>query len=116
MARAHSVAWLLALSALSVWARADTPPDDPFPEPPALTSNVDFWSRVFGEWGVGQVVIHDLEYPAIVYEVVELEGPTDGGYTPAQRARIEGLCNYWEGYLHGLEHKIETGAGLTDAD
>ena len=116
MARAHRLAWLLAFSACSVWAASAPTPDDPFPEPPALAPNVDFWCRVFGEWDVGQVVIHDVEYPAIVYEIVELEGPTDGGYTPKQRARIDGLCAYWQGYLRGLEHKIESGALLDDAD
>ena len=49
--------------------------DDPFPEYPSIRPNVEFWARVFSEWSLGQVAVHDLDHPGVVYEVVDLPGP-----------------------------------------
>jgi membrane-bound lytic murein transglycosylase D len=89
---------------------------DPFPDLEALRPNVDFWTRVFGEWGQGQVVIHDLEHPAIVYEVVELPGEIGESYTEAQKDWIETTREDWEIYLERLAWEVEVGHELDEVD
>jgi membrane-bound lytic murein transglycosylase D len=108
---------LLALSAFS--ALADDPvvtETDPFPDLETLRPNVDFWTRVFGEWTLGQAVIHDLDYPAIVYEIVELPGEISETYTDEQKDWVEALRKDWEHYLHGLERKVAAGKPLDEID
>ena len=56
---------------------ATTPAVDPFPDYESIRPNVEFWTRVFAEWSLAQVAVHDLGYPGVVYEVVDLPGPTD---------------------------------------
>jgi membrane-bound lytic murein transglycosylase D len=104
------------------WA-TPVPADDPagtqvapFPELEELSPNVEFWVRVFSEWTLGQVAIHDLEYPAIVYEIVDLPGPIGGTYTDAQKDWIEVLRERWEYYLQDLERKVADGEALDEID
>jgi membrane-bound lytic murein transglycosylase D len=63
-------------------------PQDVFPTPEALKPNVAFWRRVFSEWGLGQVALHDADYPAVVYEVVDLPGKVDDSLGTEQLALI----------------------------
>jgi membrane-bound lytic murein transglycosylase D len=111
------VAVLLALSALS--AAADEPANteaELFPHLEAIRPNIDFWTRVFSEWTLGQVVIHDLEYPALIYEIVELPGPIEGRYTDEQKDWVEAHRQDWERYLHSLERKVAADKPLDDID
>jgi membrane-bound lytic murein transglycosylase D len=108
---------LLALSALA------TPADEPavgepdlFPEFEAIAPNVEFWTSVFSEWTLGQVVIHDLDHPAMVYEIVDLPGPSGGRYTEQQQASVDGLCEFWKDYLRQLERKVSAGEPLEEID
>jgi len=109
---------LLVLSVFSVRADdvAGTETSDPFPELAALEPNVDFWTRVFAEWTMGQVAIHDLEYPAIVYEVIDLPGPIGEGYSDAQRDWVDALRGNWEDYLLTLQGKVAHDKPLDDID
>ncbi|RPI01193.1 MAG: hypothetical protein EHM72_07115 [Calditrichaeota bacterium] len=43
-----------------------------FPLPSQLQDNVDFWTRIYGLYSSRQVVIHDKENLAVVYEVLNL--------------------------------------------
>jgi len=100
---------LLALSAFSAAARDDeasAPESEPFVELPRLRGNVDFWTLIFSEWTLGQVVLHDLEHPEIIFEVVDLPGPIEGTYTDEQTDFITGLRESWEDYLEQLEKKV----------
>lgn len=46
--------------------------DDPlFPRYPILAPNVKFWTRVFSEYSENQSVIHSMDYPDKVYEVLD---------------------------------------------
>jgi membrane-bound lytic murein transglycosylase D len=111
------VAVLLALSALSAWADDPASVDaDTFPELEAIRPNVDFWTRVFAEWTLGQVVIHDLDYPALIYEIVELPGPIEGRYTDEQKDWVEAHRQDWEDYLRSLERKVAAGKPLDEID
>lgn len=85
---------------------------EPFPHYPAVQPNVQFWKRVFSEWSLGQIVVHDLEYPAIVYEVIDLPGPAEERYTKEQRRFAEQQVELWEDRLRAIEHKIERGVAL----
>jgi membrane-bound lytic murein transglycosylase D len=89
---------------------------DPFPMPEALRPNVEFWTRVFSEWGPRQVVIHDIARPGIVYQIAELPGQVVEGYSPEQRAFVDRLRGQWAGYLHVLEQKVATGQPLDEID
>jgi membrane-bound lytic murein transglycosylase D len=122
MSRRYMVmaAVLLALSSLSALsALADDPASaetEPFPEFDAIRPNVDFWIRVFSEWSLGQVVIHDLDYPALLYEIVELPGPIEDRYTDEQKDWVEAHRQDWEDYLSSLERKVADGEPLDEID
>ena len=110
---------LLALSASSAAARDDTgpaPDSEPFVELPGLEGNVDFWTLVFSEWTTGQVVIHDLDYPAIIFEVIELPEPIEATYTDEQTDFVTAIRESWEDYLEQLEHKVATRSPLSDIE
>jgi membrane-bound lytic murein transglycosylase D len=97
-------------------AQEPAPNDAAFPRFSGLESNVEFWRRAFAEWSVTQVVIHDLDYPAVIYEVADLDGPREFPYTDAQRDYVEDLRESWEDRLKTLEGKIMLGWELTDED
>lgn len=48
------------------------PDPDKFPLPDAYRANVEFWSRVYGEWADNQAAIHDTRYINIVLAVVDM--------------------------------------------
>ncbi|HEX6850694.1 MAG TPA: transglycosylase SLT domain-containing protein [Candidatus Polarisedimenticolaceae bacterium] len=105
---------LLLLLAAAPAVRAEEPPA--FPVPAALAESVEFWKRVWSEWDLGSVVLHDNAHPTIVYEVVALPGPIEDGYSDAQRefakARREALSQR----LAGVEVKVAAGAELDDEE
>jgi membrane-bound lytic murein transglycosylase D len=110
--RLPSTILVLVLSAFSVGADAG----DAFPDLDGLRHNVEFWTRVFGEWSMGQVAFHDLDYPGIVYEVRVLPGPIQESYTEAQQDWAESVREDWEASLYGLEAKVEADAPLEGVD
>ncbi|MBI4735996.1 MAG: lytic transglycosylase domain-containing protein, partial [candidate division NC10 bacterium] len=48
-----------------------------FPRPPALQAHVEFWKRIYAEFGVGDFVLHDRENLAVLYDVVQTTGTTN---------------------------------------
>jgi len=109
--------FLSLLSAFSASADATTGAEaDLFPRPAGLEPNVRFWTRVFAEWTLGQVAIHDLEYPELVYEIVDLPGPIGESYTEQQKDWIEALNKDWEYYLYTLEQKVRDDKPLEEVD
>ena len=92
------------------------PSAEPFPEFESLRGNVDFWTRVFSEWGARQVAIHDLGYPGIIYEVVDLPGDLEDRYTKAQEDFLEQVRERWEIRLSDLRDRIAAGDPLDDED
>lgn len=85
----------------------------PFPTLPSLAGNVEFWKQAFAEWSMSQVAVHDLDHPAVVYEVVELEGPLEFPYTDDQRDFVDDLRESWEDRLAELERKVDAGKPLS---
>lgn len=89
---------------------------DVFPTPAALKDNVAFWRKVFAEWRLNQVVLHDADYPGLVYEVVDLEGETVDSFTSAQREQIERRREALEQRLERLAAARDNASGLSDED
>ena len=80
---------------------------DVFPTPEALKDNVAFWRKVFAEWRLSQVALHDADHPGLVYEVVDLEGETADSFTSAQREQIKQ-------HREALEKRLERLAAAGD--
>ncbi len=89
---------------------------DPFPHQEALEERVDFWRHVFGVWSRKQAVLHDLQNPGLIYEVMDLEGIGEGNYNPQQDAYIRSHRQDLEQRLHALEHKVARGDDLDNQD
>lgn len=95
---------------------SESPAEEAFPLLEGIRPHVEFWTRVWGEWELNQVAIHDLRYPALVYEIVDLPGPTAGSYTEEQKQFLEQLRRDWEIYLEGLTQRVADGSPLDELD
>jgi membrane-bound lytic murein transglycosylase D len=84
-----------------------------FPVPSEIQPNVDFWRNVYSKWGRSQVALHDDEYLAVVYEVINLPGGNPDGYTPEQRALIQGRQETLKYRLSSLQAKTGRGESLS---
>lgn len=86
---------------------------DHFPTYDSIRGNVDFWTRVFGELSLGQVAVHDMDYPTVVYDVVDLPGPIEERYTEEQRDFIDDLNEQWRDWLESIEDRVARKEELT---
>ncbi len=80
-----------------------------FPIPSEIRDNVDFWRKVYGEWGRDQVAFHDDAYLGVIYEVLKLP---DQAYTPEQRRLVQAKAADYRRRLRALEHKVAAGISL----
>jgi membrane-bound lytic murein transglycosylase D len=80
-----------------------------FPVPTALEDNVDFWRKVFAHWHLNQVVLHDADYPALVYRIIELKGEAGDAYSAAPRKQIE---HSTEALQHRLKRLAAVGGNI----
>jgi membrane-bound lytic murein transglycosylase D len=103
-----------ALAASAAIAQAAPPADDPFPCPASLKEGVEFWKKVWGTWTLGQVALHDMEHPSIVYEVFDLPGEVTDLYTDAQRDYVKSRREAVAQRLSAIEKKVDEGAPLDD--
>lgn len=79
----------------------------PFPRPPALAARVDFWKRIYTEFGVGDFVLHDRENLAMIYDVVRVSGTTDEQRAAEMAApEIERVRAKYETVLTRLAHGV----------
>jgi membrane-bound lytic murein transglycosylase D len=61
----------------------------PFPIPAGLESSVEFWKKIFSEYGLAQLIYFDPQDMSKIYEVVEVgEGSRSNEYINSERARI----------------------------
>lgn len=97
-------------------AEADARQSETFPLPAALRDNVAFWRSVFSEWRQSQVALHDMNYPGIVYEVIELDGKVGDSLTETQREEIKQHRERWESRLQGIAAAERDGTELSDQD
>ena len=94
---------------------SNTPPD-PFPRPDVLADQVGFWRSVYGHWSSRQVALHDLAYPGIIYEVIDLPGEVGEGYTPVQKKFIEEHRTALQTQLQSLAQRYTNSSQLSDAE
>ncbi|NEV64532.1 lytic transglycosylase domain-containing protein [Thiorhodococcus minor] len=87
-----------------------------FPVPDDLQDNVDFWRHVYGIWSRGEVAIHDDEHLGVVYEVVQLPGSIQGGYSSAQKSLVRARKRHYEAQLASLERRLRAGERLSGID
>ncbi|MCP3977713.1 MAG: LysM peptidoglycan-binding domain-containing protein [bacterium] len=123
------VIFALLCMALGLPVAADiTPPDaaakppvpraesqgDVFPVHDSIRPNVEFWTRVFAEWTLAQVAIHDSRFPAVIYEIVTLPGAAKERTSREQRDYLDKRKKQWVARLERLERKVAAGHGLSD--
>ena len=61
----------------------------PFPMPAGLESSVEFWKKIFSEYGLTQLIFFDPQDMSKIYEVVEVgEESRSNEYINGERARI----------------------------
>ncbi len=87
-----------------------------FPVPPEITPNVNFWRNVYGVWGRNKVAFHDDEHMGVIYEVAELPGATQEGYSEVQRAFVRDRLEYYKGQMRELERRLSGNQTLTPQD
>ena len=92
------------------------PAPDPFHRPDVLADQVGFWRSVYGHWSSHQVALHDLAYPGIIYEVIDLPGEVGEGYTAAQKKFIEEHRTALQTQLQSLAQRYTTQSLLSDAE
>lgn len=95
-------------------------PKGPFSVPESLRGNVDFWKDVFSKHGLDRVVVHHIDAPEVVFDVVPLPGELrpDGSvrYTDEQRDFVDAVREAWEHGLRDLGAKLDAGETLDDAE
>lgn len=89
---------------------------DPFPRHDTLIEQTAFWRNVYGYWSQQQVALHDMDYPGIVYEVIDLPGPISDSYTAAQRKLVDEHRKDLQVRLQSLEGRYKDKASLSDAE
>lgn len=66
-----------------------------FPVPAILKENIAFWKKVYTELPLSQGILHDREYPLVIYKTIEL--PRQGDFT---------LSRYVESERRAVEQKL----------
>lgn len=70
-------------------SEADSPGESPFPLLPGLEKSVAFWTRIFTEFSLSQLVFFDPLDMSRIYEVIDVgEGHRSREYIDEQRLRI----------------------------
>jgi len=88
-------------------ADEDEAPNPHFPRPPALSTNVEFWKRIYTEFGVGDFVLHDRENLAVIYDVVRVTGTTnEQRAAEAAAPEIQRVRAKYEGILTSLAQGV----------
>ncbi len=78
-----------------------------FPRPPALSASVEFWKRIYTEFGVGDFVLHDRDNLAVVYDVVHVGGTTnERRAADAAEPEVRRLRAKYEGILTSLAQGV----------
>jgi len=60
-----------------------------FPLPEGLRPNVDFWKKVYSEYGTHEVVLHDKTHLQVIYQVISFNSDSSGVLSRAQWNQIE---------------------------
>ena len=78
-----------------------------FPRPPALHPNVEFWKRIYTEFGVGDFVLHDRDNLHVIYDVVQVNGTTNERHAEElAKPEVERARERYEAILVSLARSI----------
>lgn len=77
-----------------------------FATPAGLEPQVEFWRKVYSQWRLDQVVLHDDRYMQLIYQVIDLPGSADQRYDEQQRAYVRASQQGLEMRLRSLESKL----------
>jgi membrane-bound lytic murein transglycosylase D len=72
---------------------------------PELRRQVEFWKRIYGEYGTNQSLIHDARQIDVIYEVVTVE-PGESSRTHFRRVRA--VKDKWRKVLLSLHRKYQS--------
>ena len=81
------VAFLLSL--LIGWSSTAQAVPAEFKKPAAIVSNVAFWKKVYGDWSVNDIALHDEEDLGVIYRVVRV--PVRGARNEKGQTRAEAI-------------------------
>lgn len=97
----------LAVLPLPVAATGHEASNPHFPKPPVLQANVEFWKRIYTEFGVGDFVLHDRDNLGVIYDVVQVSGTTnERRAAEAAKPEIQRLRAKYEGILTRLAQGV----------
>jgi membrane-bound lytic murein transglycosylase D len=86
---------------------APAPLSTHFPIPPVLHPSVEFWKRMYTEFGVGDFVLHDRDNLHVIYDVVQVSGTTNEARAAAlARPEVERARARYEAILISLARGI----------
>ena len=78
-----------------------------FPKPPALHASVEFWKRMYTEFGVGDFVLHDRDNLGVIYDVIRVSGTTNERRAQElAKAEVERVRDRYEAILVSLARGI----------
>ena len=102
-------------SSITLETRVD---DGVFPVAEGLRPQIEFWRRVYSEWSLRQVVLHDDVHVDLIYTVIELPGPIEvnRSYTASQRALVREYRKSLSASLQALERKLLSREALSKAE
>ena len=85
-----------------------------FPVPQGLEENVEFWVSVYTKYNNWDVILHDADYPSLVYEVVEAKQIMDDSISYRSKLRkINNIINsrkkYYKRLLIEIQNKVDAG-------
>ena len=72
---------------------------DPFPEPKALSAEVDFWESIYVKVSSKEGLLHDSRFLEVVYETIRLHGVESRS---KREARVKKRKHHWADVLKGL--------------
>ncbi|MFW6253421.1 MAG: lytic transglycosylase domain-containing protein [Chitinivibrionales bacterium] len=89
-----------------------TPPDSFFPVPPQIRDNVKFWEKIFTEVSIAEGLLHDREYPLVIYKKMNFYGMSNEQRNEAIRAEIRAVKRS----LHALKSQPDSTWGSRERD
>ncbi len=66
---------------------------DTFAVPPELRERVEFWKKIYTQYTSTQALLHDAEYPNVIYEVVDISDLVGDESIP-YRKRVRSLARF----------------------
>jgi membrane-bound lytic murein transglycosylase D len=107
------ILWVLAFDISPSLAASNSPSVSPFPSgiQDRLKKHVDFWIKIYSQYGVRQGLIHDAKYIDHIYEVVDLSKVAAGKAPSVRESRKK-----WKQVLLSVHQKQDHPEEMTDEE